>query len=448
MTIQKIGFRHEDGEVVPVAVHDDGTEEKVPMDLGEVSSESLRTEDLLNDDRSPDAVAKWDGSEVVVVGPDEEGEIERDADPATAFDNALSTELGDTSYRVHKLTVAESISGFDSTVPINVSPVIQGRGWDTVLEWDDGSIDGTSGSSQNFLVKHDGTVFRDFKYDGGDPDYSVDGYGILTEGGVGHCRFVNIYAVNVPGDAFGGLEDGTVVENCRAETFTEGGVEIVGAATARDSYLQGIQPIHLGGCDGAVVSGCEGVCEGTMGNQITGTVTNSKISDTVFDANGNDAPALRIKDSCSRLRMDRVTIKNVTSSINFALKADNATLTDCTIRGLTFENCDPSSALVRFAGDNNLFEGVRAVNSTNTSIFVDGIENVFRDIEGISIAETADGARTLVNGKGTNNGDPSAEGDWNGHADYAHKQDATVWNTSTSPSTPYKADENGNWVAV
>jgi hypothetical protein len=58
------------------------------------------------------------------------------------------------------------------------------------------------------------------------------------------------------------------------------------------------------------------------------------------------------------------------------------------------------------------------------------------------------GTRTIVNGKATNDGDPSSTGEWNGNAARAYKFDATVWDTSTSPSTPYKADENGNWVAI
>lgn len=79
-----------------------------------------------------------------------------------------------------------------------------------------------------------------------------------------------------------------------------------------------------------------------------------------------------------------------------------------------------------------------ASGSTNTVL-----ENVY-NVAWANI--TDEGTRTLINGFGTNSGDPNSTGQWNGFAGYAGDMGATIWDTSTSPWTKYEATPNGDWV--
>lgn len=102
--------------------------------------------------------------------------------------------------------------------------------------------------------------------------------------------------------------------------------------------------------------------------------------------------------------------------------------------GIRFDDC--SGALVA---------GCVVTGHANADILIDS------DNDEIVITNTQfgtitdNGTRTLINGHGTNNGDPASTGDWNGEAAYAHDMGAVVWDTSTTPDTPYLADPDGSW---
>jgi hypothetical protein len=77
--------------------------------------------------------------------------------------------------------------------------------------------------------------------------------------------------------------------------------------------------------------------------------------------------------------------------------------------------------------------------------------NVIDNLYGLTWGDITDnGNRTLINRWGTNDGDPSAgSGQWAGEVEYAGAMGATIWDTSTSPWTPYEAQPDGaSWVAV
>jgi hypothetical protein len=57
-------------------------------------------------------------------------------------------------------------------------------------------------------------------------------------------------------------------------------------------------------------------------------------------------------------------------------------------------------------------------------------------------------ARSIIDGNSINNGDPANNNYWQGNADLAYERGVVVWDTSTSPATPYRADPSGNWVAI
>lgn len=111
---------------------------------------------------------------------------------------------------------------------------------------------------------------------------------------------------------------------------------------------------------------------------------------------------------------------------------------DNQLSNLYFEKCDVA---LHADGDRNKFSHVEAGGG---KVVVTGVENVFTDVTDADVRDT--GTRTLVNGRGRNDGHPGTTGQWNGHADYAFETGATVWDTADQQ--PYVADSHGNWVAV
>ncbi len=244
-----------DGKLV--GLDSDGNE--VPVEFAEGKAESFDIGDLHTDDRGADAVVKRDGDTTIVNGPD--GPVASNTDTITAIEDALG---GFTSGS--KFIIADYFSGLDRVLKIEQPVTFQGRGWHTGFEWADGAIDlSDDDHRQNFFINEQVT-FRDLMYDGGDHDATTDGYGILCRSGSEHSIFDNVYATNVPGDAFGAIRRGTKVVNCRAETFTEDGVEIIDSGNNGDQvivancYLKGGWPIHLftgvGESRGAIISNC------------------------------------------------------------------------------------------------------------------------------------------------------------------------------------------------
>ncbi|WP_101297117.1 right-handed parallel beta-helix repeat-containing protein [Halegenticoccus soli] len=102
--------------------------------------------------------------------------------------------------------------------------------------------------------------------------------------------------------------------------------------------------------------------------------------------------------------------------------------------------------VARVEGRGNVLSNVKAEGNRPWRIRVSGKENVLQNVHGVARSNVVDdGVRTIVNGEGTNRGNPNSTGEWAGHGDYARDTGATVWDTTTAPWTPYKADGQGNW---
>lgn len=141
-----------------------------------------------------------------------------------------------------------------------------------------------------------------------------------------------------------------------------------------------------------------------------------------------------------------VSVKNFSRDGGAAVKISGD---QCRVSGLTVrqeaEGYD-SDVLARITGDRAHLADVSAEPGQDIRID-DATETVISGVSGLRTNDIVDdGDRTLINGTGTNDGDPGERGEWKGHADYAHAMDATIWDTSTTPWTAYRADGQGNWV--
>lgn len=107
-----------------------------------------------------------------------------------------------------------------------------------------------------------------------------------------------------------------------------------------------------------------------------------------------------------------------------------------------------STELASITGKRNLISDVNCSGSGEWTVTVgkNAVETVLDNVRGVTLGSLNDnGARTLLNRQGTNAGDPSSGGEWSGHAAYAAGMGATVWNTKTSPWTPYRT-AGGTWI--
>jgi len=112
---------------------------------------------------------------------------------------------------------------------------------------------------------------------------------------------------------------------------------------------------------------------------------------------------------------------------------------------------DYSPTLLRVEADDCYVDGIGGTAGVPWEIaVVEGTETVLDDVVNVGYEGVDDrGTRTLINRWGTNDGDPTVEGEWQGHADYAGAMGATVWDTTTSPWTAYRAQPDGaTWHPV
>ncbi|GAA3882630.1 hypothetical protein [Haloarcula argentinensis] len=91
---------------------------------------------------------------------------------------------------------------------------------------------------------------------------------------------------------------------------------------------------------------------------------------------------------------------------------------------------------------------VLATGSSGVDFKTDTKDVIF---DGVTYDTIETAVRTIVNGKSTQSAAPGsgAAGDyWGGHSATAYQHNVTIVDTSTSPSSYYKADEGGNWVQI
>lgn len=158
-----------------------------------------------------------------------------------------------------------------------------------------------------------------------------------------------------------------------------------------------------------------------------------------------------------RIREDNTTCSNVVvvqfsgdsnRYYGVAVEGDENTVSDVTVAQSEDEGRYTAPNLLRIDGDRNVVDGIKGVDANrNWNVAIDGTENILRGVQNVSPENLDDdGVRTLFNGRGTNDGDPSQEGEWNGHGEYAAAQNALV--EDTSGGSLYRARFDGSWITV
>ncbi|WP_323674337.1 right-handed parallel beta-helix repeat-containing protein [Halorubellus sp. PRR65] len=114
-------------------------------------------------------------------------------------------------------------------------------------------------------------------------------------------------------------------------------------------------------------------------------------------------------------------------------------------------SADASTTLARVEADHCRILGLGGDPAVDWQLFVgsDAVHAVLDSVYGVDHQDIVDeGTRTLVNRWGTNDGDPNETGEWHGYAEYAGTMNATVWDVTSAPWTPYRATpDGGTWLA-
>ncbi|WP_330630507.1 right-handed parallel beta-helix repeat-containing protein [Halocatena halophila] len=237
-------------------------------------------------------------------------------------------------------------------------------------------------------------------------------------------QFSNLSLYNCsPGIELQGVNN--AITNVYAEGTADGAVfrersvsgNVVSNATVKDSQ-------H------AVVSGASQSQYSTIrATNIGGSVVRLTGSNTVVDGLAVDGFGTK-KQSAPAIRLDG---------------------TEHHVSNVRLGGADGSRVSARIAGAKNVLSNVVCQGGRSWQLRVEdgAVETVLSNVQGLTRDGLRDnGTRTLFNGQATNSGDPSASGEWNGHADYAHATGALVWNTAVSPWIGYRADGAGNWSRV
>jgi hypothetical protein len=147
--------------------------------------------------------------------------------------------------------------------------------------------------------------------------------------------------------------------------------------------------------------------------------------------------------------MDGLNISNFGKNGTAAIALSG---TDCRLSGVSVAQPSDnytSKTVATISGNRNVLSDVACHGTKAWQIDVTGgaVETVLDNVSGVSLSSLQDqGVRTLLNRQGTNAGDPRVSGEWSGHGKYASAMGATVWDTRTTPWTPYRADGAGNWL--
>lgn len=121
-----------------------------------------------------------------------------------------------------------------------------------------------------------------------------------------------------------------------------------------------------------------------------------------------------------------------------------------TISGVSAEQQDTGTystpRALAVTGDNNLISGFQVHGTPDYEAVIQGTENVIHNLKGIDSTNVSDsGTRTLINGRGTNAGNPQSVGQWSGNASYAESQNAIIEDTTNN--NLYMAI-NGSFVQI
>lgn len=184
-----------------------------------------------------------------------------------------------------------------------------------------------------------------------------------------------------------------------------------------------------------------------MNNGSTHTIAASETGYAVelrnfqVEATGTGNDAINLSGNGAKYMIENVRVRGSDGN-GIYLNVREGILADCIVDGFGDGVTDNDLVVddVRNVVNGCYFNGDVQITSNATDCVLTGVF--------IRGSLTDNGTRTVVNGRSTNNGDPSSTGQWNGNATLAHELGVTVWDTSTDPDTPYKAGPDGNWTSI
>jgi hypothetical protein len=198
--------------------------------------------------------------------------------------------------------------------------------------------------------------------------------------------------------------------------------------------------INISGGSQCYLSDCFTAYHGTHGLQVNARRTHISL----LTSRANGYHGVFIQDDNNELS-NCISINNsqeVSGQSGFYLAGDNITASNC--HAIDDQGTTTQSSGFTLRGDRCRLVGCQAFgNDTDIIIKSDSTESVIIGTRFDSI--TDNGTRTLINGRGTNAGDPTSTGQWNGNADYAETTDATIHDTAND--NLYKA-RNGAWSQI
>jgi hypothetical protein len=294
--------------------------------------------------------------------------------------------------------------------------------------------------------------------------------GVLADGDA--CQYTNVSVMDVGGVGFRVPYLQQSFFNSTAYDIVGNGFELrnrgkcrlVGCAVARaDTGIDvGSQKNTISGCDIALCRS-DGISITAPENNVTGlSVRDCTGRGVVSDASLNNISG-RVKDSGSdgvKLGTNNTFVGNSSDNSGDGIIVTDTNSVHATAANNTgngFYLANTRSTVVGTAagnsigfyvsGDNNLIIG--QANFNTTGIELDGNQNVAHvNLTSNSNGIIDNGLRNVINGYGTNAGDPSTTGEWNGNASFAHRVGALVWDTTTTPETAYRATPSGSWVTL
>lgn len=296
------------------------------------------------------------------------------------------------------------------------------------------------------------------------------GDGMRIETSASGTRIHNCWVENNGGWAINlGGGSRAKLSNLHIVTSEDGGINFrtSGSQLVNSSFYNCAPGLRMDGTDSAVANcyftlpdGGVAIQEPAAGR--SNSVTNVSIEETIVgveaaapESDYSNVGVHHATSEAMQLRGNDVTVDNLNAVDIGSSGTPALTITGDRVRvsGMSVvQKSEPfrgEDTLARITGDNVTLRDVHA-GGQQWGVVVDGAtETVLDGVRGLSPAKVQDGGtRTLVNGTGTNAGDPRSGGEWRGHADYAYSMGATVWDTTTQPWTPYRADGDGNWLAV
>jgi hypothetical protein len=268
-------------------------------------------------------------------------------------------------------------------------------------------------------------------YLGGGTRLKLSNLHIITgkKGGIyfrpSYSQITNVSIVNCsPGIEIGGFDNS--ISNVRIE----------GSDTGAAVHEKGAERNALSNI--SIVSSKTGIDANSTHSQYTNIGTHKTTNE-----------AVRIQGT--GVTMEGLNIDNFGKSGTAAIDLSG---TDCRLTGVSVAQPSgdyTSNTVATISGNRNVLSDVacHGTGAWQINVASGAVETVLDTVSGVSLSSLQDqGVRTLLNRQGTNTGDPRVSGEWSGHGKYASAMGALVWDTGTTPWTPYRADGAGNWLQL